>query len=396
MKNIVLFSILLGSSIGWSQLPSLDKWSLEVGFGINKAAHPYTYGYHSNTISFPTFEVGSRYMLTPVFGFGLEYGYAQIKNDQFNKDNKSKEFTTNYMRFTGTLVFNLAEALDFQTFTNRLQVNASFGAGLSSMTNDSLKMGQNKGGETMINFCFGIMPQFKLNNQWAIRVSLRSFAHMYQEKTYDLLSPNFDRGIDGFFFTGTAGVTYFLGKQEVHADWYNGKVAMMEELALQRAKYDSIVRQLEDGDKDGVPNYLDWELTSAENANVDSHGVTILVPNPTIAEFEVKYKSDFVEFPTKLGLFYTVQVGYYALNDPTNLDPAMASFTKIAQPNGDNRYVTGFYDDYEVANQVRGSLFYNNYPGAYVEAYYNGKRIGAAEAERLLKHKGKIVLERNL
>jgi hypothetical protein len=394
MRTLVFLSLLGISSFSFAQT-NYNKWSLEAGIGGSKPSNPYSAGYHSNTICFPSIDITSRYMMNSYFGAGLEANYSIFRNDNFRKDPTSLDFKTNYVRISFLATVNLGQIMDFHTFSSRLGLLSHVGIGWSSLYNDSLGFGEKKGGESMMNIYFGLTPQFKINERFAVKASFRAMAHMYQEKTYDLQSAYYDRGLDGFLLTGTLGLTYFVGKEAQHIDWYDPRQHYETELKKSQQKYDSLVKALADDDHDGVANYLDGELTSAPDAVVDIHGVTIRNED-VLAKMDddIHFLSDVVEFPDKMGLFYTVQVGYYSMEDTTSLSQVYDfDVRELLLPNGQIRVVHGYYKELEVASKVREAIFNSEVIGAFVTAYYKGRKIGLAQAERLLFSRGNIILE---
>ncbi|MFN5417343.1 MAG: hypothetical protein ACK5B9_09825 [Flavobacteriia bacterium] len=97
---------------------------------------------------------------------------------------------------------------------------------------------------------------------------------------------------------------------------------------------------------------------------------------------------------TKLGLFYTVQIGAYK-------KPATAKQLKFVEnvvskllPDGMIRYSTGIFQSVEAAIPTKNEVIGKGITDAFVTAYYQGERISLAEATRLLKEKGERILEK--
>jgi hypothetical protein len=100
-----------------------------------------------------------------------------------------------------------------------------------------------------------------------------------------------------------------------------------------------------------------------------------------------------IEFPDKLELFYTVQVGYYLVADSVDYSQKFGfEAIRITLPNGGERYFYGFFDDVEQAKDIREALVNSTMQDAFVVPYYQGKRITNAQAEKLLMKYGRKIL----
>ena len=100
---------------------------------------------------------------------------------------------------------------------------------------------------------------------------------MRQHYNWDGVSlSNKDNNLTGLMYTVSFGLTYYIGnKSEVHADWYsvnevNKKKDKVDEEA--RKRLDELETLLSDVDKDGVPDYLDFENNTPGGVAVDTRG----------------------------------------------------------------------------------------------------------------------------
>ena len=102
-------------------------------------------------------------------------------------------------------------------------------------------------------------------------------------------------------------------------------------------------------------------------------------------------EADVVE--TKKGLFYTVQIGVY--NTPATSEQLNNISPLITKrlPNGVLRYSSGIFNTYEEALPKKQEATDKGITDAYIVAYYNGVRISASEANKILSSKGEAVLE---
>ena len=146
---------------------------------------------------------------------------------------------------------------------------------------------------------------------------------------------------------------------------------------------------------EGILEKLDSELVSsvqpAEKASVViPKEKPIVTTNYNVGPGAVKATA--VE--TKLGLFFTVQIGVYSkpatkkqLNNVTDL------ITKKL-PNGQLRYSCGMYNSIEAAEPKRQEALSKGVNHAYITAYYQGERITISEAKELLRINGDSILEK--
>jgi hypothetical protein len=83
------------------------------------------------------------------------------------------------------------------------------------------------------------------------------------------------------------------------------------------------------------------------------------------------------------GLIYKVQIG--AFRNP--IDPekfnGMSPITAETTSQGFTRYTAGLFTKYSTADQVKNEIRDLGYKDAFVVIFYNGKRISAAEAQKL-------------
>lgn len=391
-KRILTGLLLLSGSLTAQQ--GYNHWSVDVAAGAFKAPNPYAIQYSTHTAVFPALELGGRYMFNNYAGVRLEAAYHGISGDQQMTNGATGSFKTNYLRLSVDGVMNLGRIMDFQSFSKRLGMLGYAGVGMASLFNDSLKLGKEKGSDEMISFSAGLSPQVRLSDRIALSLNLRATAHMYQTRTYDLREQQYNRGLDGFMLSGTLGFHFYLGKSKTHVDWYDEENGMLAAIRMREGTYDSISRAMQDGDHDGVPNYLDEEPETAEGAKVNVKGVT-QPPKNEVTELPVEFETidGYVELPEKPELFFTVQVGNY--REPVDLEkiyqlsPLMKARTKA----GETRYLYGSFDNLNEASRVRDVAFNKGVSDAFVAAYYQGKRITLRQAERLLFDHGKIITE---
>jgi myosin heavy subunit len=92
------------------------------------------------------------------------------------------------------------------------------------------------------------------------------------------------------------------------------------------------------------------------------------------------------------GLFYTVQVGVYTQQVPPSRLYNISPLNSEKLENGNYRYSSGIYNSVGEANNAKNNIVNVGITDAFVTAYYQGKRISVAEANKLLAENGNNIL----
>ncbi|MFY7989542.1 MAG: OmpA family protein [Fluviicola sp.] len=278
-KNIVfsLLVVLLTGSLFAQE--AYNKWSIGFNLGAHDGASPtkiYTRLYQIHHYS-----LNGRYMLNNRFGLRAMVGY------DFFDPKKSGKVNVHYWRVSFSMVANAGDILKFHTFSEKLGLLTHAGFGASTLflrksirptisEDDPFFEGQ----DDMLNFAFGITPQFKLNDRVSINADATCILHHLQTRYFDWSQSNVAKPINGYFFNYSLGVTLYLGKNKTHLDWvptdFSDILNENNEFEKQGNELEKRVQELEekskDDDKDGVPNVLDCEPNTPPGAVVDSKG----------------------------------------------------------------------------------------------------------------------------
>ena len=243
-----------------------DKWSVEIGAGVNKPGRAFTDGYRTSRLELFSGEVGVRYMFNNKFGLKLDAGYSKFENAD-----DSPKFETDFLRLDIQGVVNLGRVLSFEDWTGRLNVLLHGGGGVFRQTFwDGARYEQAK--DHGLNLIGGITGQLRLSNSIALTGDFSTTVLGVQTFTFDGNS-RMNRVVDGVVMTGTVGLTFYLGKNEKHADWYvHGVQDQLEDLDKRVGDLETMMN---DSDKDGVPDYLDAEPNTIAGVAVDAKGRTI-------------------------------------------------------------------------------------------------------------------------
>ena len=240
-----------------------NRWSLELAGGFNKPQRPMTPGYTTSVVSPYTLDLGARYMFNNKFGLKADFGF-----NSFTGNNESINFDSKYYRVDLQGVANLGRIMNFETWTNTLGLLGHAGFGFSLLERNDPSFVKDRMG----NFIVGVTGQIKLNNRIALTGDFSSITNAKQNIAFDGASTNGIRGFDGSLFTGTIGLTFYLGENERHADWVIDNKNRFDAID---ARFMAIENKMHDTDKDGIADYLDEELNTAAGAMVDSKGRSI-------------------------------------------------------------------------------------------------------------------------
>jgi outer membrane protein OmpA-like peptidoglycan-associated protein len=267
-----------------------NQWSFELSGGFNKPQRPMTAGYSTSVVSPYTVDLGVRYMFNNKFGLKGDFGY-----NSFTGDNESIDFDSKYYRVDLQGVANLGRMMSFETWTNTFGLLGHAGFGLSFLERKDPTYVKDRMG----NFMVGITGQIKLTDRIALTGDFTTITNTKQDHAFDGASNNNIRGFNGSLFTGTAGITIYLGSNAKHADW---TLDDQDKFDAIDARFMAIKNRMLDTDKDGVADYLDEEANTPAGAMVDTKGRSIDknnngVPDETEAYMLKNYASNTTNSP---------------------------------------------------------------------------------------------------
>ncbi len=251
----------------------VNKWSFEVSFGSNRAVRPFGKGYNSNekkflsTPSINHIDFGFRYMLNSKFGVKTDFGFDSVTN----KDgNGSLPFRSMQSRIGVQGVLDFGKILEFDTYSKSIGLLAHGGVQFSqfkSKTDTSQEaIFQTNGG-----FMIGIAPQLKLSERLIISLDFSVLSNVRQRLNWDGSESDRENNLAGLLYTTSIGLTFYLGKKEIHSDWFIPvKKSELDQELLDRIE--SIETLMNDTDKDGVVDYLDLQNNTASGLTVDTKG----------------------------------------------------------------------------------------------------------------------------
>lgn len=241
-----------------------DKWSIELNGGFNKPSRTMTAGYYTKTFNPFHADLGVRYMFSPKFGLKLDFGY-----DKFTEGNNSAPFESKYLRTSLQGVVNIGRVLNFETWTNTFGLLAHGGFGASQLTSDNGFTGE----DYMGNAILGFTGQIKLNNSIVLTGDITGIVNGKQNHNFDGMSGVTTTAIDGVLMNASVGLTFYLGKNEKHADWYTENKS--EEIEALEKRVALLETGLADSDKDGVADLYDLEPNTIGGVAVNTKGQTV-------------------------------------------------------------------------------------------------------------------------
>lgn len=250
------------TSVNSIEKDPFDKWSIELNGGVNKPMRAMTAGYSTATLNPFHADLGVRYMFNPKFGLKLDFGY-----DKFQERDDTAPFESRMIRTSLQGVINLGRTLNFETWTNTIGLLAHGGVGVSQL---SAKDNGFDGEDYMGHGILGLTGQIKLSNSVALTGDLSGLVYGRQNYNFDGMGAARTGALDGVTLNASVGLTFYLGKNEKHADWYS------------KDKYDELDERLTlvetgilDSDKDGVADLYDLEPNTPAGAAVDTKGQSI-------------------------------------------------------------------------------------------------------------------------
>ena len=308
MKNALLLGLILFAQNTISAQEEADiasndsiynRWSIETNVGLNKPITPFSNGYYSSNNNdtykinkINHFDFGVRYMLSYTFGFKIDYAHDKFENIS---GGNSLPFKTESNRLALQGVINLGRLARFESFTSRFGMLAHAGIQASLF---EPKSGVNSGvTEKDAGIIFGITPQFRISNRIVFSSDFSLINNIRQHFNWDGTASSKENNLTGKLFIISAGLTFYLGRQEKHADWAVFDNTANKKDKEARERLDLIETQMNDTDRDGVVDYLDLENNTPNGVTVDSRGKFIDKNNNGVPD-EMEPKDTFISSGT--------------------------------------------------------------------------------------------------
>ncbi len=287
------------------EIKDYNKWTLEVTAGQSKGTRPFTEGYYSSnpatflgTVKINTFSIGVRYMFSAKFGLK-----ADISSDEFtnNKKTSSLDFKLQQYRFGIQGVVNASRLFGIQKEMKRLSILIHAGLQVGRATpkltadKDSANYYYNKS-EYNGGVMFGISPEVRVSKKFSIIGDFSTISNFRQHFTWDGRLNDEKNNLSGQMIMASLGLTYSLGKDNIHGDWAIIDESKLKEIEALDKRIGELETMMNDSDKDGVPDYLDVENNSIAGVAVDTKGRMVDVNrNGVPDELESYMATNFVD-----------------------------------------------------------------------------------------------------
>lgn len=249
-----------------------NRWSVEVNAGSNKAIKPFGAGYSSsnqsklNVSSLNHYDLGIRYMITSKFGLKLDLGTDKITSQ---KGGASIPFETQQYRLGLQGVINAGKIMGFEEFSKTIGLLAHAGIQVSQLNS---KLGATKDvSEKNGGVMFGVTPQIRISNKLVFSLDFTVLSNVRQHLNWDGTNSAQSNNLTGQMYNTSAGLTYYFGKSEKHADWYGSVIVATPDPELNK-RLDAMEELMNDTDRDGVVDHLDVENNTPTGVAVDSKG----------------------------------------------------------------------------------------------------------------------------
>lgn len=287
MRKLLLLTTLIAGSYLYAQeqetSKEYNKWSLEASVGMPFAGTSNmaegNYHYKNNTVG--AYAFGVRKMFNNRFGARLNFGYHSLENTSY-----SLPFKSNYITASLEGVANMGPILNLDNWSKTIGVLVHVGSGYSLLYSEKpVKADGFDDMDQIWQMSAGITPQVRLGNRVSLNGDFTIIGAMRMHRTWDAVGKTEKRGLNGTYGRVTAGLTVYLGKHDVHADWVYNTPVDTDKFGDLEARVAKIEADLLDSDGDGVPDYLDEEPNTPAGMLVDTKGRSIDKDGNNIPDF---------------------------------------------------------------------------------------------------------------
>jgi len=261
-----------------------DRFSIELNVGANRTDGYYSSGFYQTDASedfalgnISRFDLGLRYMLNEKFG--LKFSGAYDIFESYSDDSAS--FETNLLRFNFEGVANFRSILNFDSFTKRFGLlgHAGIHYGFFGDGEDRSSDGGDaivEGTDELAGFVVGFTPQYRLSNTFVLTADASFIKNYRQHRTWDFGPAPRESNLNAEFMTFSLGLTAYLGKHDVHADFYNPEDKAQEQMDMMKDRLAELEDRLNDkADKtDQVPDYITSYVENYHDSNMPDNIIT--------------------------------------------------------------------------------------------------------------------------
>ena len=301
-----------------------NKLTIEFTLGQSKGVRPYTQGYYFidnhafGPISINSFNLGARYMISPLFGFKADFGHADLKS---NSKTTSLPFKMGVYTFGIQGVINASRLFNIEKPIGKFGLLLHGGIQLSRLNsmspdemsktipNTIIRSHNYNQIDNNIGLIFGFSPQYRLCNKVSLISDISIVNNFRQRFSWD----GANTSSNSLLASMSLGLTYSLGNNKIHGDWSIIKDKNQKVIDSLNNKISEIEALMNDTDKDGVPNYLDQENNSISGVAVDTKGKMIADLNKNNISDELE---KYIELKTKENNYSTnIDIAQRFIND---------------------------------------------------------------------------------
>lgn len=319
---------------------TFNRWSIEASFGQAKGAKPYTDGYYGNKpgsffggIDLNSVSLGARYMFSPKFGVK-----ANLVADNLQEQNNSGSlpFQMYHHQFSAEGVANLIRLFDIQKQAKRFGLLFHLGFQVSRM---QPQIGPQSKTEWNGGLVGGLSPQYRIFKNVSVFADFTVNSNVRQHYNWDGTTFSESKNnLTGSLFRTSFGLSVALGKGKIHGDWAIIQDRNEKRLDSLNNRIGEIEDLMNDGDKDGVPDYLDQEQNSIAGVAVDTKGRMVDKNNNGVPDELEKYVNNTITnnntaataAATENAILQLINDGYIAVYfDSAKSQPNTASASNI-------------------------------------------------------------------
>lgn len=219
-----IFSFFLWTSASAQALQDYNRFSFEVSAGLHIPVSPTTGINTGDYIGFKQIHVGARYMINTKYGVKVffatnRFDGGDTKIHTIDGVDQEIDLYSTYTRVAIEGVFNLGDIFKMSPrFLEKNGILGHLGAGLTYSSPATVPGKVDRMGILV----FGLTPQRKLTRNLVIFGDLNYVANLKQHYTYSGIRFDDQQAKIGGFMNINIGLTYYIGGNNEHADWYIG------------------------------------------------------------------------------------------------------------------------------------------------------------------------------
>ena len=312
-----------------------NKWSIDIGAGLNKAYRSFDNGYMSATPGLWTGTVGVRYMANEYFGVRAGLGYSSFDE----KDGESLPFDSHEYDFDIQGVSNMGRIMNFHNWTKTFNLLAHYGLGVGVGDFGAADK------DWYLYPVAGLTGEVKLSKRIVFFADISTQANLYQEHGFDGGEGN-DSNVGGVY-KGTVGLSFSLGKQNKRADF-----SYSEKKDAQLARLNDQIRALSSKVNDNSNKIKDNTNTTDElQADVDEL-------TKKVNSFGNMPASDYVDMTAELinNGFLNIYFDFNSTSVESSSTKNVAFLKSYMEKNPDSKVMLTGYADERGTNEYNQKL----------------------------------------